>query len=157
RSVDEMLDSRQNLQEAISVLVSQIPGVDVTLNTLYDDLAYNCYASDTTPFHRQWLPIVNRILRDLAWGQSRRKSVNEVAAEFAHEDQNVQCLGFDQKICRDVFHLDDIHPNVDGYTIVREKVWEALGGTNLGPKDALARTSIAEVSAGYLKKVRRLL
>jgi lysophospholipase L1-like esterase len=157
RAVDEILDSRQNLQEAISVLTSQIPGTDVALNTLYDNLAYNCYSGDSTAFHRQWLPIVDRILRDLAWGQTRRASINEVAADFAHEDQNVQCGGFDQMICRDIFNLDDIHPNNNGYTIVREKVWEALGGANLGPKDALSRTSIAGADAGYLKKVRRLL
>lgn len=157
RAVDEILDSRQNLQEAISVLTSQVPTADVALNTLYDNLAYDCYASDTSAFHRQWLPIVNRILRDLAWGQTRRASVNEVAADFAHEDQNVQCEGFDQMICRDIFGLDDIHPNNDGYTIVREKGWEALGGANLGPKDALARTSLAAVDEGYLKRIRRLL
>jgi len=157
RAVDELLDSRQNLQESLSVLTSQIPGTDIALNTLYDNLAYNCYTSPTNTFHRQWLPIVNRILRDLAWGQTRRASVNEVAQDFSHDDQNVQCLGFDQMICRDIFNLDDIHPNNNGYTVVREKVWEAVGGVNLGPKDALSRTSISSANYGYLKKVRRLL
>jgi len=156
-AVEEILDSRQNLQEAISVLTSQIQGADVSLNTLYDNLAYNCYSGDSSAFHRQWLPIVNRILRELAWGQTRRASINEVAAEFAHEDQNVQCTGFDGMICRDIFHLDEIHPNNNGYTIVREKVWEAGGGVNLGPKDALSRTSIPGADYGYLRKIRRLL
>src|SRR6185436_419462 len=100
---------------------------DISLISLYDNLAYNCYTADSTAFHRQWLPIVNRILRELAWGQTRRASINEVAAEFAHEDQNVQCTGFDQMICRDIFGLDRIHPNNNGYTILREKVWEAAG------------------------------
>lgn len=157
RAVEEVLDSRQNLQEAFSALTSQIPGTDIAINTLYDNLAYNCYSGDSTPFHRQWLPIVNRILRELAWGQTRRASVNEVAAEFAHEDQNVACTGFDQMICRDLLGLDRIHPNNDGYTIVREKVWEAAGGVNLGPKDANARASIAGANYGYLQRIRRLL
>ena len=155
RAVDEILDSRQNLQEAISTLTSRIPGVDISLNSLYDNLADNCYATDSTPFHRQWLPIVNRILRELAWGQTRRASINEVAAEFSHENQNVQCTGFDQMICH-FLGLDEIHPNNNGYTILREKVWEAAGGVNLGPKDATARPSIAAADYGYLKRVRRV-
>jgi hypothetical protein len=153
-AVDEILDSRQNLQEVLGAFTSQIPGADISLNTLYDNLAYNCYSGDSTAFHRQWLPIVNRILRDLAWGQARRASINEVAAEFAHEDQNVVCTGFDQMICRG---LDNIHPTGTGYTIIREKVWEAGGGVNLGPKDALARSSITNANYGYLRRVRRLL
>jgi len=156
RAVDEILDSRQNLQEALSTLTSKIPGADLAVNTLYDNLAYNCYTADSTSFHRQWLPIVNRILRDLAWGQTRRASVSEAAAEFAHEDQAVQCTGFDQMICRDIFGLDRIHPNNDGYKIVLEKVWEAGGGVNLGPKDVNGRTSIAGADYGYLKRVRRI-
>src|SRR6185436_7258727 len=127
---------------------------DIALNSLYDNLAYNCYTADSSAFHRQWLPIVNRILRELAWGQMRRASINEVAAEFAHEDQNVQCTGFDGMICR--FFLDNIHPVEQGYTILREKVWEAAGGINLGPADALGRTSIAGADYGYLKRVRRI-
>ena len=156
RAVDEILDSRQNLQEAISTLTSRIPGTDIALNSLYDNLADMCYTADSTSFHRQWLPIVNRILRDLAWGQVRRASINEVAAEFSHEDQNVQCTGFDQMICH-FLGLDEIHPNNNGYSIVREKVWEAAGGVNLGPKDATGRTSIAGANYGYLKLVRRVL
>ena len=156
RAVDEILDSRQNLQEALSTLTSKIPGADLALNTLYDNLAYNCYTADSSAFHRQWLPIVNGILRGLAWGQIRRASINEVAAEFAHEDQNVQCTGFDQMICAGLFNLDTIHPNGNGYTILREKVWEAGGGVNLGPKDVNGRTSIAGADYGYLKRVRRI-
>ena len=156
-AVVEILDSRQNLQEALSVLTSQIPGVDISLNSLYDNLAYNCYTGDSSAFHRQWLPIVNGILRDLAWGQVRRASINEVAAEFSHEDQNVVCEGFDGMICRDIFGLDRIHPTNNGYTILREKVWEAGGGVNLGPQDALSRAAISGADFGYLQKIRRLL
>jgi lysophospholipase L1-like esterase len=158
RAVEEVLDSRQNLQEAISVLTSQLPNADVALNTLYDNLAHTCYSTDSTPFHRAWLPIINRMLRDLAWGQIRRASINEVAAEFAREDQNVVCTGFDGRICQGLFNLDRIHPDVDGYTIVREKVWEALGGFHLGVDvDPIDRTSIGSANFGFIKRLRRLL
>jgi len=156
-AVDEILDSRQNLQEALSVLTSQLPNADIALNTLYDNLAFNCYSADSTPFHRTWLPIINRMLRDLAWGQTRRASINEVAAEFAREDQNVACTGFDQMICAGPFNLDTIHPNQNGYMIVREKVWEALGGVNLGTKNPIGRTSVSGTDFGFLKKIRHLL
>jgi len=157
KAVAEILDSRQNLQEALSVMTSQVPGADVVLNSLYDNEAYNCSTGSPGLFHRTWLPIVNRILRDLAWGQARRASVTEAAAEFAHEDLSGACTGFENKICRDLFGLDNIHPNSDGYTIMREKLWEAAGGVNLGPKDALGRTSIGNADYGFLRKVRRLL
>ncbi|HEV8337396.1 MAG TPA: GDSL-type esterase/lipase family protein [Candidatus Polarisedimenticolia bacterium] len=156
RAVAEVLDARQNLQEILSVLSSQVPGADIVLNSLYDNLAYNCSTGNSSDFHRAWLPIVDRILRDLAWGQSRRVSIAEAAAEFAHEDQQGGCSGFEGKICRDIFHLDNIHPNNAGYSIVREKLWESVGGVNLGPKDALGRTSIAGADYGYLRRVRRL-
>lgn len=155
RAVAEVLDARQNLQEAISALVSEIPAADVVLNSLYDNLAYNCYTGDTSPFHRTWLPIVNRILRDLAWGQARRGSVLEAASEFAQENQAAACTGFDGMICRDFFGFDEIHPTNNGFTIMREKGWEALGGVNLGPKDALSRTT-QTADFGYLRRVRRL-
>jgi lysophospholipase L1-like esterase len=156
KAVAEILDARQNLQEVLSVLTSQVPQADIVLNTLYDNLAYNCSTGNSTDFHRAWLPIVDAILRDLAWGQTRRASANEVAAEFAHEDQQGGCTGFEGEICRDIFGLDDIHPNNPGYTIVREKLWEASGGVNLGPKDALLRTSMTGVDYGFLRRVRRL-
>ncbi|HEX5041667.1 MAG TPA: SGNH/GDSL hydrolase family protein [Candidatus Polarisedimenticolaceae bacterium] len=154
-AVGEMIDSRQNLQEILSAFASEIPGADVTLNTLYDNLAYNCYTGTSTAFHRQWFPVLNQMLRDLAWGQTRRFSTNEVGVEFAHEDQQAACFGFDGQICRDLFGLDRIHPTDSGYTVVREKVWEADGGVNLGPKDALARTAIT-ADYGFLRRVRRI-
>jgi len=156
RAVAEILDARQNLQEILSALTSRVPGADIVLNTLYDNLAYKCSTGNTTDFHRAWLPIVDQVLRDLAWGQTRRASINEVAAEFAHEDQQGGCTGFEGKICRDIFNLDDIHPNNAGYTIVREKLWEASGGIDLGPKDALLRTSMTGTDYGFLRRVRRL-
>lgn len=156
RAATELLDARQNLQEALSALTSEVSGADLTLNTLYDNAAYRCYTASTSVFHRQWFPIMNQILRDLAWGQTRRGSVNEIAVEFSHEDQSGTCTGFDNLICRDFFGLDNIHPNNNGYTVVREKVWEADGGVNLGPRDASGRTSLASADYGFLRRVRRL-
>lgn len=157
RAVLEVLDARQNLQEAVSSLLAEIPAADITLNTLYDNDAWDCYTGAPSDFHRQWIPIVNRILRDLAWGQIRRVGVNEVAAEFAHENQASECAGFDRMICRDFFQTDNIHPNNDGYTVVREKVWESVGGVNLGSRDALGRSAVQGIDYGYLRRVRRLL
>jgi hypothetical protein len=157
KAVAEVLDARQNLQEVLSSFVSEVPGVDVALNSLYDNEAYNCYSGSPSDFHRTWIPVVDRMLRDLAWGQMRRASINEVAAEFAHEDQLGTCKGFDGMICRDLFAWDNIHPDNDGFTILREKVWEALGGVNLGTRDALGRTAINDVDYGLLRRVRRIL
>ncbi len=156
RAVAEVLDGRQNLQEALSAMTSEVPGADIVLNSLYDNEAYNCTTGNPSAFHRTWLPIVDRILRDLAWGQARRASIAEVAAELAHEDQTGACTGFTGMICRDLFGLDDIHPTQNGYNILREKLWEATGGASLGSGDALSRSSINGVDYGYLRLVRRL-
>ena len=156
-AIAKILDARQNLQEVLSSLTSQVPGADIVLNSLYDNEAYNCATGNPTPFHRTWVPIMDRLLRDLAWGQTRRAAINEVAADFAHEDQQGGCTGFTNQICRDLFGLDNIHPKASGYNIVREKLWEASGGVNLGTKDALGRTSMSSVDYGFLRRVRRLL
>ena len=149
----ELQDARQNLQEALSALTSSLPDADVVLNTLYDNEADQC---STTGLHRTWIPILDRILRDLAWGQARRASINEVAAEFAHEDQLGACTGFAGMICQGFLGLDGIHPNATGYTIVREKLWEAAGGMLLGAADAVDRTSIGGIDYGYLRRIARL-
>jgi lysophospholipase L1-like esterase len=154
RAVAEVLDSRANLQEALAALVSEIPTAEVELNTLYDNLAENCSTSDSSPFHVEWLPIVNRILREAAWGQERRVTNAEVFLEFAHEDLAGQCFGFPGLICN--FLGDDIHPVEDGYEVIREKVWESIDGVNLGPRDALDATSITTADHGYLERVARL-
>lgn len=156
-AVAEVLDARQNLQEVLSVLLAELPNVDIALNSLYDNETYNCYSGDTTLFHRTWLPIVNRMLRELAWGQSRRVAINEVAAEFAREDQLGACTGFDGLICRDFFGFDDIHPVNDGFELILEKVWEGIGGVALGAQDVSNRTSHDALDYGYLRRVRRLL
>jgi lysophospholipase L1-like esterase len=160
----EVLDSRQNFQEMLSSAISQIPGADVALNTLYDNEAQSC---NTTDFHRVWVPIVDRVLREVAWGQSRRVSMNEIFPEFAHQDQLLACTGFTGKICNGF--ADGIHPNEAGYAIVLEKVWEGIGGVILGPVMAssvpnsilqlnpVERHSLAGVDFGYLRRVRRVL
>lgn len=155
RAVEEVLDSRRNLQEALSSMLSEVPELDVSLNTLYDNLADRCYAgSGTTTFHREWLPIVGQVLRDLAWGQVRRVSINEVGVEFAREGLDLSCSGYGDLICRNF--LDGIHPVQDGYDVVTEKVWEALGGVQLGARDVVDRASQSSADFGYLQRVRRV-
>lgn len=160
----EILDARQNLQETLSSMVAGIPGADIAVNTLYDNEAQSC---SSTSFHRTWIPIVDRILRDLAWGQARRASINEVFPELAHQDQFSVCTGFTAKICNGF--ADGIHPNDAGYAILLEKVWEGLGGVILGPVQSstvpssrlqlnpVDRHAIAGVDYGYLRRVRRVL
>ncbi len=146
----ELIDSRQNLQEVLSVLTSQIPAADIEINTLYDNLANNC---NTRVFRRQWTPILQRVLRDLAWGQTRRATNAEVYPEFSHEDQNRGCTGFRNQIC--TFIGDGIHPRKSGYDVIREKLWESLDGVNLGSKDALGATS-QTMDQGFLQRALRL-
>ena len=78
----------------------------------------------------------------------------EVFLEFAHEDLQNGCTGFQGQICH--FLGDDIHPTATGYAIIREKVWESIGGASLGPKDGNAATSLAGLDHGYLQRVLRL-
>ena len=149
-ALEEVLDSRQNLQEVLSSLLDRVPQVDVTLNTLYDNLTFDCYGGlATSTFHRQWIPIIDQMLRDLAWGQVRRVTVNEVAAEFAVEDLNGICSGFDDQIC--TAGADGIHPRQIGYDVIGEKLWEAASGVILtgAPRE--------DLDYGYLRHVRRLL
>lgn len=153
-AVAEIIDSRQNLQEILSSLVAGIPGATIELNTLYDNLADTCATENSTAFHREWVPLVNRVLREVAWGQARRVTNAEVSLEFAHEDLQNGCTGFQGQICH--FLGDDIHPTATGYAIIREKVWESIGGANLGPKDGNAATSLAGLDHGYLQRVLRL-
>lgn len=155
RAVAEVLDARQNLQEILSSLTSEIPQATIELNTLYDNLADKCKTGNSDPFHVEWLPLLNQMLRDLAWGQIRRAANAEVFLEFSHEDLANACAGFTGNICH-FLNLDEIHPTNPGYQIIREKVWESLGGANLGPKDALGAASISGADHGYLQRVLRL-
>lgn len=150
----ELIDSRSNLQEILSSLVSEIPSAEVELNTLYDNLAWSCPGGDEEPFHVDWLPILAQILRDVAWGQARRATNAEVFLEFSHEDLQAGCHGFENQICH--WLDDDIHPKDNGYHVIREKVWESIDGASLGPKDGIGAGSITGADHGYLRRVRRL-
>ncbi|MDH3214101.1 MAG: GDSL-type esterase/lipase family protein, partial [Myxococcales bacterium] len=154
RFVEELIDSRSNLQEVLSALVSELPNAEIELNTLYDNLSYNCSGGQSNQLHDEWIPILNQILRDVAWGQARRVTNAEVNAEFARADLSGACTGFEDEICQ---FLDGIHPRHTGYEIIREKLWEALDGVSLGPKDALGATSITDADHGYLRHAIRLL
>ena len=156
RAVEEILDARRNLQEVFSALVSELPETDIGVNTLYDNLAYNCPSIATSPFHREWVPIMDQLLRDLAWGQIRPVAVYEVAADFGQEGLGGLCGGFEGLVCRDLFGFDRIHPDNDGYQVVREKVWEGIGGVTIGSQDVLQRPLLDDVDFGFLRKVRRL-
>ncbi len=149
---EEMIDSRSNLQEILSSLVSELPRAEIELNTLYDNLGDDC---SSEPFHVEWLPIANHIMRELAWGQTRRVSNAEIFAEFAHEDLSGGCTGFKHEICHTLG--DDIHPRGSGYKIIREKLWEAIDGVNLGSRDGSGATSQLTAHHGYLRRIRRLL
>lgn len=147
----ELIDSRQNLQEILSSLTAEIPHADIEINTLYDNLAREC---STRVHRREWTPILQQMLRDLAWGQVRRATNADAYADFAHVDLNNGCYGFRSQIC--TFIGDGIHPRRGGYTIIREKLWESLNGVNLGSKDALGATSLT-LDQGFLKRAVRLL
>ena len=109
------------MQEILSSLVSELPGADVEINTVYDNLASSC---NTTDFHAAMPPIWNQMLRHLAWGQIRPVNVAEIAPELAHEDVlRATCCGEQGMICP----LDDIHPNADGADIIQHAIMETLG------------------------------
>lgn len=147
----ELIDSRQNLQETLSALTAEIPGADIELNTLYDNLAYAC---STRVYRREWIPILQQVLRELAWGQVRRATNAEVYVEYAHQDLNQACTGFGNQIC--LTFGDRIHPKRNGYDMHREKLWESLTGVNLGPKDPLGALN-QTMNQGFLPRALRLL
>lgn len=116
---------RQNLQEILATLVSELPDTEIVLNTYYDN------EEGLDPFHNTWGPIFDQVLRDVALGQTRPVALAEISAEYAHFDpQTGGILGEPGLICHDPFGLDGIHPTKTGYTVHREKVWEASGGTD---------------------------
>lgn len=156
RAAAEIVDSRQNLQEFLATLSTEVPGADLVVHTLYDNLAWRCGTGDTTGFHVEWLPIINQMMRDLTFGQVRPAVVAETAEEYAHLDFLDGCDGFQGLICRDFIGLDNIHPTESGYEVHREKVWEAVGGVQLGDAHPLNRSSAEGLSFGYLPRRLRL-
>ncbi|MBM4014900.1 MAG: hypothetical protein FJ293_08040 [Planctomycetes bacterium] len=121
-----LVAARQNLQELLSTLLTELPDCDVILNTVYDN------EGGGDGFHNEWGVIWNQVLRDVAWGQRRRVAIAEVWPDYEHEDPATGTrLGEDDLICQ-FFGLDAIHPKKRGYDLHEEKVWQGLGGVTAG-------------------------
>ena len=141
-SIDSLIDARRNLQEILAHLATELPTTDVVLNTVYDNAAYDCGGAD---FNDIWAPLWNRMLREQTWGHGERFGIAEVYPEYAHLDLNgANCCGDQDRIC--LPGVDGIHPTREGAEIHREKVWEAAGGVNLGPKDGIGASSNPDLS-----------
>lgn len=122
-----LVNARQNLQEILSTLLTEIPSADVVLNTVYDNEDGN------DAFHNRWAPIWNQMLRDVASGQNRPVAIAEIWPEFNHADPATGVkLGHQGLICHDLFGADGIHPTSQGYRVHREKNWQAMGGATVG-------------------------
>jgi len=120
-----LVAARQNLQEILSTLVSQLPNGETILNTVYDN------EGGANAFHNRWGPIWNQMLRDVAFGQRRPVGIAEVWPDYDHQDPATGAnLGQKGLIC-DFFGFDTIHPTKDGYDLHEEKVWQGLGGVTV--------------------------
>jgi len=136
-SIDALIDARRNTQEILAYLATELPTTDVIFNTVYDNSAYDCSGDD---YNDIWVPIWNQMMRDAVWGHGERFGVSEVYPEYAHLDTNgADCCGDRDRVCSPA--LDGIHPTEEGAEIHLEKVWEAAGGVNLGPKDGIGAGS----------------
>ncbi len=125
RSLQELIHTRRTTQEILSVLTTQLPGADIEINSVYDNLAPACA---TTDFHAAAPPMWNQMLRHLAWGQVRPALVGEVEPEFAHQDVlRGSCCGATGRICA----FDNIHPTDLGADIIQHAVMESLGRVNV--------------------------
>lgn len=117
-----LIAARQNLQELLSTLESELPDAAIVLNTVYDN------EGGLDAFHNEWATAWNQALRDVAWGQRRRVAIAEVWPDYEHEDPATgTLLGEDDLICS-FFGLDEIHPKKRGYDLHEEKVWQGIGG-----------------------------
>ncbi len=122
RTAANLVAARQNVQELLSTLQTELPDVDVILNTVYDNKGGN------NAFHNEWGAVWNQVLRDVAWGQRRRVAIAEVWPDYEHLDPvSGTIVGEDDLICS-FFGLDAIHPKKRGYDLHEEKVWQGLGG-----------------------------
>ncbi len=111
-----LVGARQNLQEILSTLESELPGSDVVLNTVYDN------KGGSNAFHNTWGPIWDQALRDVAWGQVRRVCIAEIFPDYVHLDPGTNTvLGETGLICS-FFGLDGIHPKKRGYDLHEQKV-----------------------------------
>jgi lysophospholipase L1-like esterase len=140
RTAANLIAARQNLQELLSTLLTELPDCDVILNTVYDN------EGGADAFHNEWGVVWDQVLRDVAWGQRRRVAIAEVWPDYEHEDPaSGALLGEDDLICQ-FFGLDAIHPKKRGYDLHEEKVWQGLGG--------VTATSGAETrNFGFLRRL----
>lgn len=140
KTAANLVAARQNLQEILSGLGSELPGCDVIVNTIYDN------EEGDDAFHNTWGPIWNQMIRDVAWGQMRRVAIAEIAPDYAHLDPATGLeLGEDNLICH-FLGLDSIHPKKRGYDLHEEKVWQGIGGV-----DAAAGTT--ERHFGFVQRI----
>jgi len=138
--VEVLVETRQNLQEILSSLVSSLPEADIVLSTLYDP------TQGEDPLFNLGIMMVNDMLRRLAIGQRRRVAIAEVWAEFRHYDiERLSFFGFP-----DLIHSDGTHPNDQGYEVITEKLWEALGGIEFGSE------GVADCNFGYIRHLESL-
>ena len=146
RSVEALLSARANLQETLAMLATELPTSDVVVNTVYDNWASSCAS---TAFHNIWIPVWNQMLRDGVWGHGDRFQVAEIYPEYAHQDLNGgNCCGQRDRICG-----DRVHPNRDGALMHLEKVFDAAGLVNLGPRDGIAATTNLDLNFPMLELV----
>ena len=138
--VEVLVEARQNLQEILSSLVSALPEADIVLNTQYDP------AQGGDPLYDVGVAMLNDMMRRVAFGQRRRVAIAEVWAEFRHFDvERLSFFGFP-----DLIHSDRIHPNDQGYEVITEKLWEAVGGVGFGTE------SVMDCNFGYMEHMETL-
>lgn len=137
--------ARRNLQEILSYLVDELPDANIVVTTYYDPNASACSTDD---FTAQWGPIWMQMIRWVALGQTRTVGVSQLDADLAHLDVNREnCCGETGAIC-----LDGIHVNGRGASVELEKHWEAMGGVNLGRRDGIGSSTIANVNFPLLER-----
>lgn len=134
---EDLVVARQNIQEIVASLLSELPSADVEFNTVYDNLEGN------DALHNTWVPIWMQALREGAWAQARPVTIAEVYPEYRHDEDGVK-LGEPGLICNNF--LDGIHPTNEGYDVHEEKLWQAFGGVTLAGNDRL------DVDLGYVRK-----
>jgi lysophospholipase L1-like esterase len=117
-----LVGARQNLQEILSTLESELPASDVVLNTVYDN------KGGGNAFHNTWGPIWDQALRDVAWGQVRRVCIAEIFPDYAHLDPGTNTVLGEKGLICSFFGLDGIHPKARGYDLHEQKVWQGIGG-----------------------------
>ncbi len=178
-SLEVLLMARQDLQEILSTLISKT-NADIILNTLYENEAGDdntfCLGSlcQVTDLHKELLPVVNKVLREVAWGQERVVRVAEVHPDYHHQPTvsyedaqgghyDVPCVGFPDIICCG----DNIHPDSEGARVHEQRIMESMGMVAFGTNDTgngdsgeygddAGRTLHNSVNFGFIRRVARL-